>query len=242
MLSRASLLFILKSGCLNSQACHSQLCTVQNQYCDILTPTPYGEVPPSSLLCRTLWKSYLFSWRTKLAKLLCLKCFGRMCLVNFSFCRHACQRMRLPMLNLPLRDAAFWCSLPPALRSCLLRCPNVQHSRLVDFPAFCEFIVSRRRGAFVSEWLTCRACAPGAVVSRWTTGAHCGRTLTKSLELFAAWAAFPSMFAVLARRNGSNSVGLSRMARNPRSWCLGGRTEIVESAGWSLCHVRPSRK
>lgn len=39
----------------------------------------------SSLLCLTLWKSYLFSWRTKLAKLLCLKCFGRMALVNFSF-------------------------------------------------------------------------------------------------------------------------------------------------------------
>jgi hypothetical protein len=85
MLSRASLLFILKSGCLNSQACQSQLCTVQRQYCRDLTPRPYGDDPPSSLLCRTLWKSYLLSWRTKLAKLLCLKCFGRMCLVNFSF-------------------------------------------------------------------------------------------------------------------------------------------------------------
>lgn len=45
---------------------------------------PYGDWPFSSLFCRTLWKSYLFSWRTKLAKLLCLKCFGRMVLVNFS--------------------------------------------------------------------------------------------------------------------------------------------------------------
>jgi hypothetical protein len=43
-------------------------------------------VPPSSLFCRTLWKSYLFNCRTKLAKLLCLKCFGRIDFVNFSFC------------------------------------------------------------------------------------------------------------------------------------------------------------
>lgn len=50
-----------------------------------LTPAPYGDWPPSSLLCRTLWKSYLFSCRTKLAKLLCLKCLGRMDFVNFSF-------------------------------------------------------------------------------------------------------------------------------------------------------------
>jgi hypothetical protein len=50
------------------------------------TPGPYGDCPLSSLLCRTLWKSYLFSCRTKLAKLLCLKCLGSMCLVNFSFC------------------------------------------------------------------------------------------------------------------------------------------------------------
>lgn len=49
------------------------------------TPGPYGDCPVSSLLWRTLWKSYLFSWRTKLAKLLCLKCFGRMDLVNLSF-------------------------------------------------------------------------------------------------------------------------------------------------------------
>jgi hypothetical protein len=47
---------------------------------------PYGDWPFSSLFCRTLWKSYLFSWRTKLAKLLCLKCLGNMVLVNFSHC------------------------------------------------------------------------------------------------------------------------------------------------------------
>jgi hypothetical protein len=58
-----------------------------------LTPGPYGDCPFSSLLCRTLWKSYLFSWRTKLAKLLCLKCLGRMCFVNFSFCPGVCQRI-----------------------------------------------------------------------------------------------------------------------------------------------------
>jgi hypothetical protein len=48
---------------------------------------PYGDWPFSSLFWRTLWKSYLFSWRTKLAKLLCLKCFGKMVFVNFSHCR-----------------------------------------------------------------------------------------------------------------------------------------------------------
>lgn len=31
---------------------------------------------------RNLWKSYLFNWRTKLAKLECLKCLGRICLAN----------------------------------------------------------------------------------------------------------------------------------------------------------------
>lgn len=46
---------------------------------------PYGDWPFSSF-CLTLWKSYLFSWRTKLAKLLCLKCFGSIVFVNFSFC------------------------------------------------------------------------------------------------------------------------------------------------------------
>jgi hypothetical protein len=58
---------------------------VQSEYLNRRTPDPYGDCPFSSLLCLTLWKSYLFSWRTKLAKLLCLKCLGRMCLVNFSF-------------------------------------------------------------------------------------------------------------------------------------------------------------
>ena len=61
--------------------------SAQYGICSRFTPGPYGDCPESSLLCRTLWKSYLFSWRTKLAKLLCLKCFGRMDLVNLSFCR-----------------------------------------------------------------------------------------------------------------------------------------------------------
>src|SRR5271155_483169 len=68
MLSRESLLFALNSGCRNSHAFG-----------------PYIEVAPSSLFCRTLWKSYLFNCRTKLAKLLCLKCLGRIDFVNFSF-------------------------------------------------------------------------------------------------------------------------------------------------------------
>ena len=172
----------------------------------------------------------MFSWRTKLAKLLCLKCFGRMCLVNFSFCARG-QPSRLP--SVVGRACRVLVSLPPAPRSCLPRYPSALRSRPVGSPTSCDTIVSRRMGAFAFEWLTCRACAPGAVVSRWTTGAHCGRTLTKSLELFAAWAAFPSMFAVVVRRNRSEAVGVSGMARSPRSWCLrtlGGRTEIVESA------------
>lgn len=52
----------------------------------VLTLGPYGDGTLSSLFCLTLWKSYLFNCRTKLAKLLCLKCFGKMVLVNFSFC------------------------------------------------------------------------------------------------------------------------------------------------------------
>lgn len=54
-------------------------------YRTVQTPGPYGDCPFSSLLCRTLWKSYLLSCRTKLAKLLCLKCLGRIDFVNFSF-------------------------------------------------------------------------------------------------------------------------------------------------------------
>ena len=176
MLSRASLLFILKSGCLNSQAYNGQLCTVQEQCCDNLTPTPYGEVPPSSLLCRTLWKSYLFSWRTKLAKLLCLKCFGRMCFVNFSFCEQV-SAVAPSVIHSPAPHCALHVlvSLPPALRSCLLRYPSVLRSRLEGSPASCGIIVSRRAGAIAIKSLTCIVCEPGSV-SRRTAAAHCRHT------------------------------------------------------------------
>lgn len=64
------------------------LCSVLNTRPDfrggVPTFCPYGDCPFSSLFRRTLWKSYLFSWRTKLAKLLCLNCSGSMVLVNFS--------------------------------------------------------------------------------------------------------------------------------------------------------------
>lgn len=86
MLSNESLLFALNSGCLNSQAYECQEYAIADVHVGPLTPDPYGECPLSSLLCRTLWKSYLLSCRTKLAKLLCLKCLGRIDLVNLSFC------------------------------------------------------------------------------------------------------------------------------------------------------------
>ena len=135
-----------------------------------LTPTPYGEVPPSSLLCRTLWKSYLLSWRTKLAKLLCLKCFGRMCFVNFSFCEQVLANA-LPVVHArcALHDSV---SLPPALRSCLLRYPSVLRSRLVGSPASCEVIVSMRAGAVALKLLTCIVCEPDSV-SRKNKAARC---------------------------------------------------------------------
>ena len=46
------------------------------------------------------------------------------------------------------------------------------------------------------------------IVSKRDAVAHSGRGLTKSLELFADWAAVPSMFAVVTR----DSAG-------PCSWC-----------------------
>lgn len=74
--------------------------------------------------------------------------------------------------------------------------------------------------------------------------AHVGRALTKSLELFADWAAFPSMFAVVTRDSaGPNSVckvwegaQLEVMAA-----AVGDQMGAVadEGARRSLCHVRP---
>ncbi|KAH3680032.1 hypothetical protein WICPIJ_008445 [Wickerhamomyces pijperi] len=65
IVSKASLSCLLKSLCLNSQA-----------------PSPYSLDCFSSLDCLTLWKSYLFNCLTKLAKLECLKCLGRISFVN----------------------------------------------------------------------------------------------------------------------------------------------------------------
>lgn len=95
MLSRLSFLSARNSGWRNSQACrvtrrqhrephNSRGSRKTRKGGGQPTSRPYGDSPFSSL-CLTLWKSYLFNWRTKLAKLLCLKCFGRMFLVNFSF-------------------------------------------------------------------------------------------------------------------------------------------------------------
>lgn len=89
-----------------------------------MSPTlgPYGDCPFSSLFCRTLWKSYLFSWRTKLAKLLCLKCLGRMVLVNFS---HYSRKSSSQSTFLPLeRTGRNGRKLPPRRRSCPPRHPN----------------------------------------------------------------------------------------------------------------------
>ena len=92
-----------------------------------LTPEPYGECPLSSLLCRTLWKSYLLSWRTKLAKLLCLKCLGRMDLVNLSFCAGNQRERLMGYLDL----------LAPRVRQSFRhRHPTARLESTMDPPAF----------------------------------------------------------------------------------------------------------
>lgn len=90
----------MNSGCLNSQtysrpSVSHALCLAEGEGREIMchTPWPYCAAPLSSVW-RTLWKSYLFSCRTKLAKLLCLKCFGKIVLVNFSFCSPRLCRVR----------------------------------------------------------------------------------------------------------------------------------------------------
>lgn len=178
ILSSASLLLILKSGCLNSQAYISL--SVRNLTILIPkhTPLPYGDVPPSSLLCRTLWKSYLFSCRTKEAKLLCLKCFGSMCFVNFSFCK----RVR----------AAF---MPLSMRTCL------QHDKAIAFiaPSHYTFVLwtlqhptdnllARILRTQCDSWLTCIACEPTQRSANMLNRSNSANLeLTKSLELLAAW-------------------------------------------------------
>lgn len=79
------------------------------------TSRPYGDSPLSSL-CLTLWKSYLFNCRTKLAKLLCLKCFGRMVLVNFSFCTAA--HVSTVHLEKAVAPPQAIVSVPPRPQSC----------------------------------------------------------------------------------------------------------------------------
>lgn len=81
-----------------------------------ITDAPYGDCPFSSL-CRTLWKSYLLSCRTKLAKLLCLKCFGSIVLVNFSF-----YKLDVNINN--KRHELETAYLPRERQSCRLRCPT----------------------------------------------------------------------------------------------------------------------
>lgn len=71
------------SGCLNSHACsYDQSLGPRVSFRGQRTLGPCPGLPSSGRL--TLWKSYLFSWRTKLAKLLCLKCFGSTRVENFS--------------------------------------------------------------------------------------------------------------------------------------------------------------
>ena len=93
----------------------------------LLTPEPYGECPLSSLLCRTLWKSYLLSWRTKLAKLLCLKCFGRIDLVNLSFCAGNQLERLMGVVGL---------LAPPGRQSFRHRRPTARPESMTDPPAF----------------------------------------------------------------------------------------------------------
>ena len=200
------------------------------------------------MLCRTLWKSYLLSWRTKLAKLLCLKCFGRMCFVNFSFCEQvSANALSVIHARCALHGSM---SLPPTPRSYLLRYPSALRSRLVGSPTSCEVIVSRRAGAIAFKWLTCIVCEPG-LVSGWFMAAQCMRTYK---------------VAGAVRRLGSVSVHIcggcatqawSRALRSleirlcgSKSWrqrcthALDGRAVIMidESARRGLCHVRPSHK
>ena len=65
MWSSAASSWIRKKGCLNSQ-----------------DSSPFWERWPSLGFFLILWKSYLLSCRTKLAKFECLKWFGRICVVN----------------------------------------------------------------------------------------------------------------------------------------------------------------
>jgi hypothetical protein len=87
-----------------------------------LTCLPYGDSLFSSFR-RSLWKSYLLSCRTKLEKLLCLKCFGRISLVNLSVCVSSCQQPEERAEEQSLgRGEDGWC-VPRVSQRCHLRCP-----------------------------------------------------------------------------------------------------------------------
>ena len=138
----------------------------------------------SSLFCLTLWKSYLFNCRTKLAKLLCLKCFGRISLVNFSFCPHVSIRAAIGLPRSELCTSNTTKLSPPSPQRTMLSydgSSNILHTRFVSHFALFRVLWDR---------LTCITCAPVNRVSynaRYTTSSPAlRRTLTKSLELLAA--------------------------------------------------------
>ena len=110
------------------------------------------------------------------------------------------------------RSCAFFMSLPPAPQNCLLRCPIAPHSRLVGSPTSWKGNMSICTGAIGDFGLCPRhllvELAHLGFVSERNAAAHGGNGLTKSLELFADWAAVPSMFAVVTRDNAG-----------PCSWC-----------------------
>ena len=128
ILSKESLLLALNSGCLNSQACAHISNRVQPCRGQQHTPTPYPTGPSPSLFCLTLWKSYLFNWRTKLAKLECLKCLGRMDFVNFSFCQQP--------LDPSHKQHEIVEGIPRVLRSYHHSLPIVLSIRNLDPPTF----------------------------------------------------------------------------------------------------------
>lgn len=83
----------------------------------------------------TLWKSYLFSWRIKLDMLQCLKCFGRIDLVNFSPCNPSdvIRFESSPLLTHFLDDKGIAVFAPS--RNILVR-GIFQHSVLQSAPVF----------------------------------------------------------------------------------------------------------
>ena len=147
------------------------------------TPGPYGGVPLSSLLCRTLWKSYLFNCRTKLAKLLCLKCFGRICFVNFSFCA---------IVSLPSIGLALYHDVPPGQQNSRPRYPIARHSHPVGSPASCQqpSVSIPHRFAQCLNLLVQLAhlySRKSDAISHHNGSHEVTCVLTKSLELLAAW-------------------------------------------------------